>query len=185
MLNTVFEETRDKMGKAVSALEGELQKTRTGRASASLLDPVRVDYYGTMTALSQMASISVPESRMLVIQPWDATAIKEIEKAILKANIGLTPSSDGKIIRVTVPPLTEELRKTIVKQVGKTCEDYKVGVRNIRRDANEILKGFKKDGDISEDEMFKGQDQVQKLTDEHVKKIDEMQKVKEKDILEI
>lgn len=184
MLNTVFEETQDKMGKAVDALKNELQKVRTGRASASLLDSVRVDYYGTPTALNQMASVSVPESRMMVIQPWDATAIKEIEKAILKANLGLTPSNDGKVIRVSVPPLTEDRRKEIVRQVGKVCEDYKVGVRNIRRDANEMLKGFKKDGDISEDEMFKGQDQVQKLTDGHVKSIDELNKAKEKEILE-
>lgn len=185
MLNMLFEETREKMEKTLGALKGELQKVRTGRASANMLDAVRVDYYGTPTPVSQMASVSIPESRLLVIQPWDATAIKEIEKGILKANVGLTPSNDGKVIRISIPPLTEERRKDIVKQVGKTCEEYKVAVRNIRRDANESLKGLKKDGDIAEDDMFKGQDTVQKMTDEHIRLIEELEKAKEKEVLEI
>lgn len=184
MVKEVLEDAKDKMKKAVEALNNELMKVRTGRASASLVDGVSVDYYGAATPLNQMASVTVPESRLVVIQPWDATSIAEIEKAILKANLGLTPSNDGKIIRLSIPPLTEERRKDIVKQIGKTCEDYKVGVRNIRRDANEDLKSFKKDGDISEDEMFKGQDEVQKITDLHVKEIDELNKKKEKEILE-
>ena len=184
MLNTVFQDTQEKMGKAVEALKAELQKVRTGRASATMLDPVRVDYYGTLTPLHQMASISTPESRLLVVQPWDATALKEIEQGILRANLGLTPSNDGKVIRISIPPLTEERRKDIVKQVGKTCEEYKVGIRNLRRDANEMLKSLKKDGDISEDEMFKGQDQIQKMTDEHIRTTEDLQKAKEKEILE-
>ncbi|MCW7752643.1 ribosome recycling factor [Desulfobotulus sp. H1] len=184
MLDTVFQETKEKMGKAVDTLKGELQKVRTGRASANMLDAVRVDYYGTLTPLSQMASISTPESRLLVIQPWDATAMKEIEKGILKANVGLTPSNDGKVIRISIPPLTEERRKDIVKQIGKSCEDYKVGIRNLRRDSNETLKALKKDGDISEDDMFKGQEYIQKMTDEHIRQMEDIQKAKEKEILE-
>jgi ribosome recycling factor len=173
------------MDKTIAALQNELRKVRTGRASVSLLDSVKVDYYGALTPLNQMASLSVPESRLISIQPWDTSMIKEIEKAILKANLGLTPSNDGKLVRVSIPPLTEDRRKQIVKQIGKTCEDYKVALRNIRRDANEMLKLMKKEGDISEDAMFKAQEQIQKFTDEHVKQIDDINKDKEKEILEI
>ncbi len=184
MLEDVYQETRDKMGKTITALKNDLKKVRTGRASLSLLDGIRADYYGTPTPLNQMASMSVPESRLITIQPWDVSAIKEIEKAILKSDLGLTPSNDGKIIRITIPALTEQRRKDLVKVVSKICEEHKVGARNIRRDSNELLKGFKKDGDISEDEAFKGQDQVQKVTDEHIKIIDDIYKEKEKEILE-
>jgi ribosome recycling factor len=134
--------------------------------------------------LSQTASIAVPESRLITIQPWDATIIKDIEKAILKSDIGLTPSNDGKLIRIAVPPLSEERRKDLVKQVHKSCEEHKVAVRNIRRDANELIKGFKKDGDVSEDDAFKAQDRIQKITDEYIARIDEVYKTKEKEILE-
>lgn len=185
MIESTYQETREKMGKTLAALKNELQKVRTGRASVSLLDSVKVDYYGTLTPLNQMASLSVPESRLINIQPWDASMIKEIEKAILKANLGLTPTNDGKMVRISIPPLTEDRRKEIVKLVGKMCEDHKVALRNIRRDANEMLKGLKKDGDISEDEMFKAQEQIQKITDEHVKLVDDINKEKEKEILEI
>jgi ribosome recycling factor len=157
---------------------------RTGRASLSILDAIRVDYYGTMTPLNQMATLAVPESRLIMIQPWDVSIIKEIEKAILKSDLGLTPSNDGKIIRISIPPLTEERRKELVKVVHKMCEDHKVTVRNVRRDANDLLKSLKKDGEISEDDAFKGQDQIQKITDEHIKLIDECYKDKEKEILE-
>ncbi len=185
MIEEIYEETKDKMGKSINSLTKELQKVRTGRASLNLLDGVKADYYGTLTPLNQMATLSVPESRLITIQPWDASAIKEIEKAILKSNIGLTPSSDGKLIRISIPPLTEERRKEIVKNVSKMCEDYKVAVRNIRRDSNELIKGLKKDGDILEDDAFKAQDQVQKITDEHIKLInDDIFKEKEKEILE-
>jgi ribosome recycling factor len=172
------------MGKTVEVLEGDLKKIRTGRASLNLLDGIRVDYYGTPTPLQQMASLNVPESRLITIQPWDVTAIKEIEKAILKSDLGLTPSSDGKLIRIAIPPLTEERRKQLVKIVQKTGEEHKVAIRNIRRDANEMLKAAKKDGDVSEDEAFKGQDRVQELTDDFIKQIDEIIKRKEKEILE-
>jgi ribosome recycling factor len=185
MIDSLLQETKEKMGKTIEALAKEMQRVRTGRASATMLDSVKVDYYGALTPLNQMASVSVPESRLITIQPWDATALKEIEKGILKANVGLTPSNDGKIIRISVPPLTEDRRKEIVKIVNKTCEDYKVALRNIRRDSNELLKGLKKDGDISEDEQFKAQDVVQKITDEKVIIIDGINKEKEKEILEV
>jgi len=184
MINSIQKEAQDKMSKTAAVLKADLQKVRTGRASLSLLDAVKVDYYGTPTPLSQIASLAIPESRMITIQPWDASIIKEIEKAILKANIGLTPSSDGKMVRVSIPPLTEQRRKEIVKTVQKISEEHKVSVRNIRRDANEVLKGLKKDGKISEDDMFKAQDYIQKITDEHVKQIDEINREKEKEILE-
>ena len=184
MIEETYEETRDRMSKSIAALKGEIKRIRTGRASASLLDGIRADYYGTPTPLNQMASVSVPESRLMVIQPWDVTAIKEIEKAILKSDLGLTPSNDGKIIRISIPPLSEERRKQLAKALHKTCEDYKVAIRNIRRDSNELIKGFKKDGDIAEDDAFKAQDEIQKITDEYIKQVDEIYKEKEKEILE-
>lgn len=184
MIDEIFEETGDRMGKSVSALKSEFKRIRTGRASLALLDGIRVDYYGTPTPLNQMATLAVPESRLITIQPWDVSVIKEIEKAILKSDLGLTPSSDGKIVRIAIPPLTEDRRKELVKIANKMCEEYKVAVRNIRRDANELIKGLKKDGDVSEDEAFKAQDQVQKITDEHIKRIDDVYQEKEKEILE-
>jgi ribosome recycling factor len=184
MIEETLQETKARMAKTIGDLENELKRVRTGRASLSLLDGIRVDYYGTQTPLNQMASLSVSESRLIVIQPWDVSAIKGIEKAILKSDLGLTPSSDGKLIRISIPPLTEERRKELVKVVSKMCEEHKVATRNIRRDANELLKGFKKDGDIAEDDAFKCQDQVQKVTDEFITRIDDIYKTKEKEILE-
>jgi ribosome recycling factor len=184
MLSETYEETRDRMAKSIESLQKEMKRVRTGRASLSLLDGVRVDYYGTLTPLNQMASLSVPESRLIVIQPWDVSVIKAIEKGILKSDLGLTPSSDGKLVRIAIPPLTEERRKELVKVVNKICEEYKVAVRNIRRDANEMVKELKKEGEISEDEAFKAQDEIQKITDEYVGKVDEVYAAKEKEILE-
>jgi ribosome recycling factor len=184
MIDDVYQETRERMGKTISALSNELKRIRTGRASLALLDGIRVDYYGTLTPLNQMASLSVPESRLITIQPWDVSVIKDIEKAILKSDLGLTPSNDGKLIRIAIPPLTEERRKELVKVVNKICEEHKVALRNIRRDSNDLLKGFKKDGDISEDDAFKAQDQVQKITDDHIEQVDDIYKDKEKEILE-
>ena len=184
MIQSTYQETGDRMKKTTSSLENELKRVRTGRASLSIFDGIRVDYYGTPTPLAQMASLSIPESRLIMIQPWDVSVIKEIEKAILKSDLGLTPSSDGKIIRISIPPLTEDRRKEIAKTVRKMCEDHKVAVRNIRRDANELLKGFKKEGDISEDDAFKAQDRVQNMTDEYIKAIDKIYTEKEKEILE-
>jgi ribosome recycling factor len=185
MIEEIHAETKEKMGKSITTLKSDLKRVRTGRASLNIFDEIRVDYYGTPTPLNQMATLAIPESRLITIQPWDATAIKNIEKAILKSNLGVTPTSDGKIIRIAIPPLTEDRRKEIVKQVSKICEEYRVAVRNIRRDANEMLKELKKEGEASEDDVFKAQDRVQKLTDEHIKKIDEISREKEKEVLEL
>jgi len=184
MIDDIYQDTQDSMSKSIEALERELNRVRTGRASLSILDGIKVDYYGTLTPLNQMATLAVPESRLITIQPWDVSVIKDIEKAILKSDLGLTPANDGKILRISIPPLTEERRKELVKLVHKMCEEHKVSVRNVRRDSNELLKSLKKDGDISEDEAFKAQDEVQKITDEHVKLIDDCYTNKEKEILE-
>ena len=184
MLDEIYQDTRESNEKAVASLKKELQRMRTGRASLSILDGIRVDYYGTPTPLNQMATLAVPESRLITIQPWDVSVIKDIEKAILKSDLGLTPSNDGKLIRISIPPLTEERRKELVKVVHKMCEDYKVSVRNTRRDANDMVKSLKKDGDVSEDDAFKAQDQIQKITDEFITSVDECYKEKEKEILE-
>lgn len=184
MIASIFQETEDNMGKSIEALKNEFKRVRTGRASLSILDPIRVDYYGTLTPLNQMASLSVPESRLITIQPWDVSVIKDIEKAILKSDLGLTPSNDGKLIRIAIPPLTEERRKQLVRSIQKKSEEFKIAVRNIRRDANELLKSLKKDGEISEDDAFRAQDQVQKITDEHIQLIDDICQEKEKEILE-
>ncbi|HAO22465.1 MAG TPA: ribosome recycling factor [Desulfobacteraceae bacterium] len=185
MIESVHKDTKDKMGKSIETLKKDLRRVRTGRASASLLDGIRVDYYGTITPLAQMASVAVPESRMLTIQPWDVSAIKDIEKAIMKSDLGLTPANDGKIIRINIPPLNEQRRKELVKVVNKACEEYRVALRNIRRDSNEVLKGLKKDSKISEDDAHKAQDKIQKITDEHIRLVDDIYKEKEKEILEV
>jgi ribosome recycling factor len=184
MIEDIYQETRENMGKSVEDLKREFKKVRTGRASLSILDGIRVNYYGTPTPLNQMATLAVPESRLITIQPWDVSGIKEIEKAILKSDLGLTPSSDGKIVRIAIPPLTEERRKELVRVINKMSEEHKVAVRNIRRDANDMLKDLKKEGDISEDEAFKAQDQVQKITDDFINLVEQVTKEKEKEILE-
>ena len=185
MMNEVLQETKDRMGKSQKAFENEMAKVRTGRASTALLDSVKVDYYGTLTPLSQMATISIPESRLITIKPWDVSVINQVEKAILKANLGLTPSNDGKLIRISIPPLTEDRRKEIAKSISKICEDFKVAIRNIRRDSNEMLKDLQKDGDISEDDSFKAQKLVQESTDSFIEKLDKIFVDKEKEILEV
>jgi ribosome recycling factor len=172
------------MEKSLDSLKREFSKVRTGRASISLLDGIKVDYYGTQTPLNQLATLSVPEPRLITIQPWDAAVIKEIEKAIMKSDLGLTPANDGKLIRVSIPPLTEQRRVDLVKVVKKMAENCKVSIRNHRRDINEDLKQKKKDKGISEDEFFKGQKEVQDITDDYIKKCDELTQVKEKEILE-
>ncbi|MGD9975496.1 MAG: ribosome recycling factor [Desulfatirhabdiaceae bacterium] len=184
MIDLIMDEARDAMSKSISALKNEFKRVRTGRAAVTLLDGIRVDYYGTPTPLSQIASLAAPESRLLTIQPWDATVIKDIEKAILKSDLGLTPGNDGKIIRISIPPLTEDRRKSLVKVIHKMSEEHKVAVRNIRRDSNEQLKVLKKDGEISEDELFRSQEKIQKITDECIKLIDGVYAEKEKEILE-
>jgi ribosome recycling factor len=181
----IIKECEAKMLKAISALEKELGKVRTGRASLALLDDIRVDYYGTPSPLNQVATLSVPESRLIVIQPWDHSLIGAIEKAILKSELGMTPANDGKVIRITIPRLTEERRKELVKLVKKMGENGKVGVRNIRRETIETLRTMEKGKEISEDELHQLQDQVQKTTDTFVGQIDEVIAEKEKEIMEI
>ena len=184
MLEEVFEDLNDRMDKTIGALEKDLTKIRTGRASTALVDGIRVDYYGTKTPLGQMASISVPEARLLMIQPWDTSVIGDVEKAILKSDLGLTPMNDGKIIRISIPPLSEERRRDLVKIVKKMAEEGKVALRNVRRDANDMLKDLEKEKEISEDEKFRAQDEVQKITDDFIKKVDGVIDGKEKEILE-
>jgi ribosome recycling factor len=185
MVDEIFEDLKDRMGKSIESLKREYSRLRTGRASISLLDGIRVSYYDTPTPLNQMASLAVPEPRLIVIQPWDKTAIEDIEKAILKSELGLTPMNDGKVIRISIPPLTEERRKELVKVARKMSEENKVALRNIRRDANEMLKDLKKEKEISEDDLFRSQEEVQKATDQFISQVDELCAAKEKEILEI
>jgi len=184
MLDNVYSDLRDRMNKAVETLESDYKKLRTGRASVSLVDGIRVDYYGTPTPLSQLATLTIPDPRTIMIQPWDTSVVGEIEKAILKSELGLTPMNDGKAIRINIPPLTADRRKDLVKVVKKKAEESKVAVRNIRRDINEKIKDLKKDKKVSEDEQFRAQDEIQKMTDDYVKKIDSVYGSKEKEILE-
>lgn len=184
-MQEVLEELRQGMDKSIDSFNSELAKVRTGRASTALLDGIKVDYYGTPTPLNQLATISAPESRLITIQPWDINSIGEIEKAIMKSDLGLTPQNDGKIIRITIPTLTEERRKELVKLVKNMAEDYRVALRNQRRDSNDFLKELKKEKEISEDDFFRLQDRVQEVTDEYVKKVDELVKQKEQEIMEI
>lgn len=184
MIDEILSEMDQKNGKTIEALEKEFKKMRTGRASTSILDGIKVECYGTQMPLNQIASMSSPESRLLTIQPWDQSVIGNIEKSILKSGLGLTPMNDGKLVRISIPPLTEERRKDLAKMAKKMAEESKVGIRNHRRDANEVFKQLKNDSKISEDEMHKQQDKVQKITDEFIEKIDEMKKEKEKEILE-
>lgn len=175
----------DKMEKSVESFKKELSKVRTGRASLSILDDISVDAYGSGMPLNQVCTLTIPESRLIAIQPWDPQMLPAIEKAILKSGIGLTPASDGKIIRLNIPQLTEERRKELVKSVKKTAEEFRVAVRNIRREAIDALKKQKKDKEISEDEMFKLQDEAQVETDIYVKKIDNITGSKEKEVMEV
>jgi ribosome recycling factor len=185
MIEEVFSEMKERMAKAIEALKRDYSRLRTGRASLSLLDGIRVSYYNTPTPLNQMASLAVPEPRLIVIQPWDKSVIGEIEKAILKSELGLTPMNDGKVIRIAIPPLTEERRKDLVKVARKMAEETKVAVRNIRRDGNELLKEFKQEKEITEDDLYRSQEEVQKITDQFISQVDEVCAAKEKEILEI
>jgi len=185
MSNEVIDQVNEKMGASVDALKRELVKIRTGRASLGLLDAIKVDAYGSMLPVDQVGTLTIPESRMIVIQPWDPQMLAVIEKAILSSDLGLTPANDGKVIRLTIPQLTEERRKELVKQVKKVAEEFKVAVRNVRREANDILKKKKKDKDISEDDMFRLQEDAQKATDEYIKQIDEIAAGKEKEVMEV
>ena len=184
-METVLKDAKNRMEKAAAALEKEFSHLRTGRASVALLDGLKVDYYGTPTPIDQIASLSTPDSRTITIQPWDRAAFGLVEKAIQKSDLGLTPVNDGKIIRIGIPPLTEDRRKELVKVAKKYTEEAKVAVRNIRRDANDALKKLQKDKAIAEDELHKGEADIQKTTDSYVAKLDGLLARKEKDIMEI
>jgi ribosome recycling factor len=184
-LKDVVPSTRKRMEKAVEDLRAELGSVRTGRASINLLDHVKVDYYGTPTPVNQVATLSVPEASMVIVQPWDVSQIAAVEKAIRAADLGLNPMNDGKVVRVPIPPLTEERRKDLVKHLHASVEAHRVGVRTARREANEALKKLMKDKKISEDEERKGLDEIQKLTDDFIKKLDDLSKVKEVEILKV
>lgn len=185
MISEVLKETEDRMVKAVEALKREYSTVRAGRANPNMLDKVTVEYYGTQTPVNQLANISVPEPRMITIQPWDKSSLPMIEKAILKSDLGLNPSSDGSVIRLIIPQLTAERRTEIVKTVKKKAEEARVAVRNIRRDHNDSLKKLEKDHTASEDEVKRAQDDVQKKTDKFVKEIDRIMDMKEKEIMEV
>lgn len=184
-MQEVFNLAKEKMEKTIDALAHEYAGMRAGRASAAVLDKIMVDYYGSPTPIQQMAAISVQEGRILVIQPWDASTIKPIEKAIQASDLGINPMNDGKVIRLTFPPLTEERRKMLCKDVSRIAEESKVSIRSTRRDAIEKLKKMKKDSEITEDDLHNGEEKIQKFTDEYVKKADELSDVKEKEIMEI
>ena len=184
-MKELLKNTEEKMNKTVGVLERDYKSIRAGRANASVLDRVTVDYYGCPTPIQQMAAVSVPEPRILMIQPGDASTLKDIEKAILTSDIGINPQNDGRVIRLSFPPLTEERRKEIVKDVHKTAEESKVAVRNTRRDAIEKLKALKKNNTITEDDVADGEKKIQNLTDMYCKEIDSLAAVKEKEIMEI
>lgn len=181
----MIKEAEERMTKAVNALRKELASLRAGRATPALLDKVHVDYYGTPTSINQMANVSVPEARLITIQPWDKTQLGHIEKAILKSDIGLTPTNDGNVIRLAIPPLTEERRAELVKVIKKEGEEAKVAIRNIRRDANDSFKKQQKDGSISEDELKRNQEVIQKTTDKFIDQVDKVIQEKEKEVMEV
>ena len=185
MINTIKQDTEERMVKTINALRSDFSTIRTGKANPSLLEKVVVDYYGTPTPISQLANISAPEARMLVVQPWDKSVVSAIEKAIMKSELGLNPSSDGTIIRLILPQLTQDTRKDLVKKVKKKAEDAKVSVRNIRRDGNEQLKSIEKSKEITEDESKKAQDDIQKLTDKYIAEVEKVLDNKEKEIMEV
>ncbi len=180
-----LKEFREKMAKTLASIQNDLNKIRTGRASLAILDGIRVDYYGTSTPINQVATMAIPESRLITIKPWDGSLIGEIEKAILKSELGITPANDGKTIRIAIPKLTEERRKELVKLVQRKGEEGKIAIRNIRREANDWYKSLEKEKEISQDELHRSLEEVQELTDEFIKKIDEILDAKEKEVLEI
>lgn len=178
-------EFRERMQKSIEALKGELNRVRTGRASIALLDGIKVDYYGTSTPLNQVATLAVPESRLITIQPWDASILPDIEKAILKSDLGLVPTNDGKVIRISIPQLTEERRKELAKVVKRIGENAKIAIRNIRRDANDFVKKKEKNKEISQDELKRDQEEIQKMTDDFIKEVERLVVEKEKEVMEI
>lgn len=185
MEDTILKELKDKIEKAIEVFHHELARLRTGRASLSMLDGIKVDYYGTPTLLNQLATMSIPEGRLITIQPWDISVLAEMEKAIKMSDLGLNPTNDGKLIRISIPTLTEERRKEIVKMAKKISEECKITIRNNRRDANDTFKKLEKDKTISQDDLKKQQGQVQDITDRYINKVDDIIKHKETEIMEL
>jgi ribosome recycling factor len=185
MINDVIADARSRMQKAIEAVRHEFASLRTGRASPTLLEQIRVDYYGVATPITQVATVSVPEPRLLVIAPWDKKMVKDIEKAILKSELGLMPSSDGTHVRVPIPPLTQERRKELAKVAHKHAEEGRVAIRNVRREAKEMIEDLEEEGDVSEDDSKRGLDELQKLTDKFIAEVDALLAAKEKEILEV
>jgi ribosome recycling factor len=185
VLDTVHAETEQRMKKTIETLKKDFSRVRTGRASPQLLDGLSVDYYGTPTPINQVANISVPEARLIIIQPWEKSMVSVIEKAIQTSDLGLNPQSDGNAIRLPLPPLSEDRRKDLCKNCHKVSEDCKIAIRNIRRDSNEKLKKSEKDKEITQDDLKKGEDKIQKLTDSYIKLVDEQLAAKEKEIMEV
>ena len=184
-LDEIIIDSEDRMQKSLSVFDTELSKIRTGRASTALVEDILVDYYGVQTPINQMSTITIPEATTIMIQPWDVSAVGEIEKAILKSDLGINPSNDGKIIRLNLPALTEERRRELVKYVGKIAEEFRVSIRQIRKDVNHSLKQIEKDGHVSEDDVKSHESMVQDLTDEYIKKINARLERKEKEIMEV
>jgi ribosome recycling factor len=185
MIDDVMKDMKQNMEKAIESFRYDLSKIRTGRASLVLLDGIKVDYYGTTAPLSQVATLSVPDARLIVIQPWEAKMIVEIERAIQKSDLGLTPMNDGKIIRLNLPPLTEERRRELARMIKKMTEDIRVSVRNARRESLEFIKELEKDHEITEDDLHKAQKMIQEVTDEHIGKVDQIMEKKEKEVMEV
>lgn len=185
MLKDIIFRTEEKMAKTISVLKSELGTMKAGRANPTMLDRIEVEYYGSMMPINQVANISAPEPRIILIQPWEKSSLKTIEKAILKSDLGINPSSDGIAIRLIVPELTEETRRNLVKNVKKAGEDTKVAIRSIRRESNDKIKNIKKDGDLSEDDIKKAEDDIQKKTDNYIKEVDRVVEAKEKEVMAI
>ncbi|MGY0372084.1 ribosome recycling factor [Clostridium sp. JNZ J1-5] len=185
MIKDILQKSEEKMEKTITILKKDLTSMKAGKANPSILDKISVEYYGSETPINQLAGISSPEPRVLLIQPWDKSSLKSIEKAILQSDLGLNPSNDGSVIRLLIPELTEETRKQIVKKVKKTGEDAKIAIRSIRRESNDKIKNLKKDNQVTEDEAVDGEETVQKITDKFIKKIDDIVNAKEKEIMSI
>ncbi|MGE4357012.1 MAG: ribosome recycling factor [Candidatus Omnitrophota bacterium] len=184
-LKEVLRHTEEKMQKTIEVVQREFATIRTSRASPTLVDHIKINYYGTLTPLRQLATISIPEPKLIIIQPWDQSVLSEVEKEILKANLGLTPINDGKVIKISIPPLSKERREELIKVVKKIAEDGRVAIRSIRHEAIEHIRKMEKEKLISEDDSFRNQEEVQKLTDKYIKQVDEILKTKEKEILEV
>ncbi|MCY6483942.1 ribosome recycling factor [Clostridium aestuarii] len=185
MVKDIFKKSEEKMDKTILVLKSELASMKAGKANPAMLDRISVEYYGSKTPINQLANISAPEPRVLLIQPWDKNSLKDIERAILQSDLGLNPSNDGNVIRLIIPELTEETRKQIAKKVKKTGEDTKVAIRSIRRDSNDKIKNLKKENEITEDQAIDSEENIQKLTNDYIKKIDEIVKTKEEEIMSI